>query len=402
MTQIPIKKQDENVSVMQTGLAFRPFFWLGSAFCILALIVWWFFWHGRPVLQPEGGLLWWHQHEMLFGFVSAIVAGFLLTAVQSWTGLASVSGIRLWLLVLLWGAARWLLAYPMGLSAWVLFGIDILFFPLVMAVMAQLVIKTKKWPNLIFVPVLLLLSFANAAMHWGKITTNFDLVRQSSYLAIWLITGLMLLLGGRVIPFFVSRALGTLQVQNTNIEQRLLMLGVFVLVLLQLGRVFDLAIPAWLFVLPIFVLIVLNIRRLASWQLSHCWHQPLLWGLHISYGFIILGLILWVLAEFHLIAADLSIHVLTIGAMMGMILAMMSRVSLGHTGRTIRALPGIGLALISLFVAAAVRGLLPIFWPQGTLWAYSISLLLCIAAFIWFLIFYSGPLWKRRADGKPG
>lgn len=389
-------------NVFKNGLAFRSFFWLGTVFCILALSVWWLFWHGKIVMMPYAGMAWWHQHEMIFGFVAAIVVGFLLTAVQSWTGLPSLVGLRLWILVFVWGLARVLLVYPMALPASLVVLIDVLFLPMVALFMAFTVIKAKKWRNLIFAPVLLLLTFSNLGMHAGALTNRVELVNQSSYLAVWLIICLIVLVGGRVIPFFISRALNRPQIPAPKNREILVFISAATLCLLQTLRVFDVNIPAYVFVIPIVALIILNTWRLFSWEIQYCWRQPLLWGLNLSYGFIIVGSVLWVISEFNIVAVDLAIHALTIGAAMTIILAMMARVGLGHTGRTIRSLPGIGLGLIFILVAGLLRSVLLVFWPEATLWAYRTSLLLCIMAFSVFIVHYTIPLWTARPDGKAG
>lgn len=397
-TSTSIKKN----TVLKNGLAFRPFFWLGAIFCLISLGVWWFFWQGQILLVPYGGMLWWHQHEMLFGFVAAIVVGFLLTAVQNWTGLASLTGLRLWALVLVWGLARILLAYPMILPTAFLIFIDVLFLPLTAGFMAMVVIKAKKWRNLIFVPVLLLLTVANITMHLGALTNNYTLVTQSAYLAIWLIISLIMLVGGRVIPFFISRSLSRPQVPAPKSREKLLFASAAMLCFLQLLRVLGAEVPPALFSAPIFVLILLNVWRLSTWELSRCWHEPMLWGLQLSYVFVVFGSVLWVFSEFALLPVDLAVHALTIGAMMTIILAMIARVGLGHTGRKIRTLRGMGIAIALVLVAGLLRSVLLVFWPEKALWAYSTSLLLCICAFSVFVVHYTKPLWSPRPDGKAG
>lgn len=352
--------------------------------------------------MPYGGMLWWHQHEMLFGFVAAIVVGFLLTAVQNWTGLPSLTGLRLWALVLVWVVARLLLAYPMGLPVSFLIFIDVLFLPLTAGFMAMVVIKAKKWRNLIFVPVLLLLTVANSAMHLGALTNNNALVTQSAYLAIWLVIGLIMLVGGRVIPFFISRSLSRPQVPAPKLREKLLFSSVVILCLLQLLRVLGLEVPPLIFSAPILLLILLNSWRLSTWELSRCWHEPMLWGLQLSYAFVVFGSILWLLSELALVPVDLAVHALTVGAMMSIILAMIARVGLGHTGRKIRTLGGMGIAIAFVLVAGLLRSLFLIFWPEKALWAYSTSLLLCICAFSVFVVHYTKPLWTPRPDGKAG
>lgn len=390
------------LSLFKKGLAFRPFFLLGSLFCIVALSVWWLFWHGQVVLSPQGGVVWWHQHEMLFGFVAAIVVGFLLTAVQNWTGLPSLVGWRLWTLVLIWLLARVLLAYPLGLPALFIAWLDVLFLPLVAVFMAFIVMKAKKWRNLIFAPVLLLLAIANGAMHLGALQHKPALVAEGAYFAIWLITCLILLIGGRVIPFFVARGVGRPQVAGPKHREKLIFISAAALCLLQFLRLIDVTVPASIFVIPLLALVFLNGWRLSTWELRYCWREPLLWGLHLSYAFVILGMAMWVCSEFAILPLDLALHALTVGGMMVIIFAMMARVGLGHTGRKIRALPGIGIALGLLLLAGLLRSVLLVFLPEAVLWSYRTSLLIAIVAYALFIVHYTKILCTPRPDGKAG
>ena len=111
----------ENLPLMR--LAFRPFFLLAALFSVASLLVWLGFWHGSILLRPYGGLVFWHQHEMLFGFAASVVAGFLLTAVRNWTGLPSLSGAPLMGLVVLWLLGRVLMAFPLDLPGWLLLAV---------------------------------------------------------------------------------------------------------------------------------------------------------------------------------------------------------------------------------------------------------------------------------------
>lgn len=122
-------------------LAFRPFFLLGSLFSLLAMLAWGAFWHGTTLLRPHGGMLWWHQHEMLFGFTAAIVVGFLLTAVQNWTGRPGLRGLPLLVLAALWLSGRVSLAFPAGLPALPLVLLDIAFLPVAATALAWPVFK---------------------------------------------------------------------------------------------------------------------------------------------------------------------------------------------------------------------------------------------------------------------
>lgn len=383
-------------------LAFRPFFLLAALFSVVSLLVWLGFWHGDILLRPHGGMLFWHQHEMLFGFSAAVVAGFLLTAVQNWTGLPSLSGGPLLALVGLWLAGRWLMAFPMGLPAWLLLLVDVAFLPVVALVMARLVIAAKRWRNLIFLPVLGLFAIANLAMHLGVMNGDAELIRQAAYLAVLLITLLMTVIGGRVIAMFTANRLGRTKPAPIPALEVLTLASTGSLVACQLLAMLGVALPGFLLALLMGVAALSNAIRLVRWGGLHSWREPLLWGLHGSYAFIPVGLALWALAALGLLRADLAVHALTVGGMGTMMLAMMARVSLGHTGRPIRTLPGIGVALGLMLAAALLRSPVLALFPQITHWTYNLGIIFWCLAYLVFLFHYTLPLLSPRVDGKEG
>jgi len=142
--------------------------------------------------------------------------------------------------------------------------------------------------------------------------------------------------------------------------------------------------------------------RLARWEGWHTLHEPLLWGLHLSYAFIVVGLVMWALAQTGVFRVELALHALAIGGIASMMLAMMSRVALGHTGREIRTLPGIGVGLVLMFAGALLRSPVLAMFPQITHWTYNLSILFWCIAYLIFLFHYTLPLLTTRADGKDG
>ncbi|MGM0914900.1 MAG: NnrS family protein [Pseudomonadota bacterium] len=383
-------------------LAFRPFFLLAALFSILSLVVWFAFWHGDILLRPQGGLMFWHQHEMLFGFAVAVVAGFLLTAVQNWTGLPSLKGGPLLGLVSLWLAARVLMAFPMGLPGWLVAAVDLAFLPVVAAVMASLVIRARRWRNLIFLPALGLLTLANLLMHLGVLSGKAELIRPAGHLAVLLITLLMAVVGGRVIAMFTANRLGLTRKPPIPVLEYLSLGSVMAVVVGQLLVALGVALPLELLAGLMLLAAVANAVRLARWGGQHSWREPLLWGLHLSYAFIPVGLVMWALALLSGSRADAALHALTIGGMGTMMLSMMARVSLGHTARPIRSLPGIGVALALMVAAALLRSPVLVLFPQITHWTYNLGIIFWCLAYGVFLFHYTGPLLSPRADGKDG
>ncbi len=394
--------QHEPVGAPIARLAFRPFFLLASLFSVLAMVVWFAFWHGDILLRPHGGLMWWHQHEMIFGFAAAIVVGFLLTAVQNWTGQPSLRGALLLGLVGVWLVARLLIAFPMGLPPGLLMVIDLAFLPLAALAMARLVIRAKLWRNLVFVPLLLLMAVANLAMHLGIMRGELPLIREGGYLGVLLIATLMVMLGGRVIPFFTSLKLGRPKPADWPMLEGLSLWSIYAVVLLQLAVVLGVELPAGLLGWAMLVAAAANAVRLARWEGWRALGEPLLWGLHLSYAFIVVGLVMWALALTGVFRVELALHALAIGGIASMMLAMMSRVALGHTGREIRTLPGIGIALVLMFAGALLRSPMLAVFPQITHWTYNLSILFWCIAYLIFLFHYTVPLLTPRVDGKDG
>ncbi|MBR2512547.1 MAG: NnrS family protein [Halomonas sp.] len=383
-------------------LAFRPFFLLAALFSVASMLVWLAFWHGNILLRPYGGLIFWHQHEMLFGFAAAVVAGFLLTAVRNWTGLPSLSGGPLLALVGLWLLGRLLMAFPMALPGWLVLMVDLAFLPVVAIVMAKLVITAKRWRNLIFIPVLALFAMANLAMHLGLMNGDAELIRQAAYLAVLLITLLMTVVGGRVIAMFTANRLGRPKPAPIPVLEGVTLASTAGVVLLQLAIMLGVAIPTVLMGGAMLLAALANTLRMARWGGLQSWREPLLWGLHCSYAFIPLGLVMWVLALMGLMRTELAIHALSIGGMGVMMLAMMARVSLGHTGRPIRTLPGIGVALGLMLIAAVMRSPVLALFPQITHWTYTLSIIFWCLAYVIFLVHYTLPLMQARVDGQQG
>lgn len=396
------QQQEPLPSVLKTGLAFRPFFWLASVFVVISLAVWYAFYSGILFLNPLGGMIWWHQHEMLFGFGIAVVVGFLLTAVQNWTGLPSLKSTRLWLLTFTWLLARVAIAFSGNLNAIVVALLDLAFLPLVAVAMGSYVIRAKRWRNLIFIPILALLTLANLGMHWGNIHSNYTMSLNSAYMAVWLIVTLIVVIGGRVIPIFTTNGLRIRVRPMRQSVERILIASTLTVCLVFALRALGISIPGGLVAIPLILIAVLSIFRWVSWHPLKGFKEPMIWGLHTSYLFIIAGTLIWAIAEVNGARFDSALHIITIGGMMAIILTMMSRVSLGHTGRLIRGLRGKNIAMAAIFAAALLRGIGLLIWPTSALLLYKAAMLLCIAAFAWFTFHYTYALWTPRADHRPG
>jgi len=379
-------------------LGFRPFFLGGALYAALAIPLWiaGFFGH-LGGLQPAGGWLIWHQHEMLFGFGGAIVAGFLLTAVQNWTGVPGLAGRPLALLAGIWLAARlaWLLNAPL----WLLIPLDLAFFPAVAISMAISLGKVKQTRNYPIVLVLALLAVANLVALIGLQQGDYSLLRQGSQGALWLVVALMSLIGGRVIPFFTSRGLGrNTQPQPIEWLDNALLVGSIVLSLLMLSG-FGLKQQLWQ--APLYVLLAAGHGvRLLRWHDRGLWQVPLLWSLHLAYAWLVIALL--AMTCWHLgwsIGFSQATHLLAIGSMSGLILAMTARVTLGHTGRPLQPPASMSVAFLFINLAVPARVWLTSVWPQPGYWVAAICWGIAFGLFLWH---YAPMLTRMRIDGRPG
>lgn len=340
---------------------------------------------------------WWHAHEMVFGFAMPVVAGFLLSAVATWTGLPGTSGWRLKLLFGLWFIARvvlWLLPEQLVL-AWLA---EMLFIGLLMYELTKRVWAVRQWRNMWFPPVLLALALLSTTSYWNA--GNPVLSTRLHYGAVWMITVLVVIIGGRVIPLFTGNRLG-LKISPLPAWFDYLAIGSTALI--------GLATAIWPWQqtsdwLPLLCLAggVIHTIRLAHWQGWKTLGVPLLWSMHLSYLCIPLAMFGLAIVGAEPSASKNVIHLLAIGSIGGMILAMMSRVSLGHTGRPLEVPPYLSVAFAMIFIAAIIRAFLPLLDTALTLSAWRLSALLWIIAFVLFLVRYAPVLTRARLDDKPG
>ena len=379
-------------------LGFRPFFLLGSVLAMLAIPLWvmalngWF-----TDWQPTGGWLAWHRHELLFGFAAAIIAGFLLTAVQTWTGFPGLSDKPLMVLTALWVAARfaWLVGAPM----WSVVLLDSLFLPLVAAQMARSVWPVRQVRNYPLVVLLVLMAIANGVTLYGVATGNDQLQRQATVGGVWFVAALMGMIGGRVIPFFTQR--GLLRKDGViawpKLDWALLVGTILLSIALMLGWAIQTNILMGIGFASLGIgYLIRNVR----WYDAGIWRVPLLWSLHIAHawmGVACLAMALWHFSVF--VNMSLALHALTVGAMGGLILAMIARVTLGHTGRPLQPPKFMTWAFILFNLGALARVILVDWAYMPGLWLAAICWALSFAAYVWG---YAPMLWQARVDGQPG
>lgn len=382
-------------------LAFRPLFLGGTLFSILAIAWWLYFWMNPFNWVPYGGPVWWHGHEMLFGFGAAIVVGFLLTAVQSWTGVIGIRGKPLGVLVLMWLSGRLLLAFGSGLPDWLIAAGDVSYLLFAAIAMAYPVIKVKQWRNLMFVPILFIFALLNAASHWGVITEQPLLAIQALHGTIMLFALIISIIGGRVIAAFTANTMGNQRAQPVQwLETVSIISIIFMLVIAFYGFA---NVPSALLFIVSSIAAIANGWRFLRWGFQHSWTDPMLWSLHLAYAFIPLGFVGLALHSAGLMEnTSAALHSFTVGSIGGMILAMISRVTLGHTGRPLNPHKLVPLAFGFILLAAVIRVVLPAWLPEASQWGIGLAGVLWVVAYGIYVFVYAPMLLTTRADGNPG
>lgn len=378
-------------------LAFRPFFLTGSLFAMISIIIWMSILNGWIILDYYSSSYWWHSHEMLFGFVALIISGFLLTAVQTWTGQPSIKGTALVGLWLIWIVARILLAVDLGISKYLIAIVDLSFLPLVAFYLGRLIIRVKQWRNLIFIPLLLLMTAVNTIMHYGAFNDSYSLITHSSYSMIMIVVMMITIIAGRVIPMFTANGTVTHKVESIKVIEVLTILSTMTVMLIYIigFNLSPLFYSFWLLFSA-----VCHLIRFTRWHFWITSKYPLLWSLHLSYFCIPLGFVLMSLSYLsNTMALSTSIHCLTVGAISSMILSMMSRVSLGHTGRKLVVGRIMTLSFILMFLSFIVR-VFGLFIFNNYFTAIYLSVLLWLVAFSIFFVTFLSILSSSRITEK--
>jgi uncharacterized protein involved in response to NO len=377
---------------------FRPFFLAAALLAALAVPLWLLILVAGTELPSFLPLVLWHGHEMLFGYATAVLAGFLLTATPSWSGLPPVAGGPLAGLALLWLASRTASWFGGGLPATAMI-VDLAFLPaLALAVAPHLQASARR--NLVFLPLLGALFMANLAVDLDGVGQLPGLGSMAFRAALDLFALLIALIGGRVVPSFTANALkasgAAAQLRAFSWLDRAA-LGALIAMLLA-----DLAtLPRVAGALAL-AAAALNGLRMWGWHGHRTLGKPLLWVLHLGYLWLAAGLAWKGLVDLTgFLPGSEALHGLAIGAVGTMTMAVMSRATLGHTGRPLEAprLATFGYLLIS--GAALVRLAAPLL-PDLYLPALLTSASLWSAAWLSFLAAFGSALIRPRIDGRPG
>lgn len=378
---------------------FRPFFWAAGAFAMFGLVAWlWIYTVGALPLRNQPPQLW-HGHEMLYGFVAAAIAGFLLTAVPSWTGARGFAGAPLIALAAVWLAGRLAFAAASVLPFAVVAACELAFLPALAFLLAPPLLRARnRNTRLLF--VLAAFWVTDLAFVIALARDDVPLARGALLVAIDIVLLLITIIGGRIIPAFTTNALrarGVAADMRSSPWVEGIVIGAMIAIILV-----DVFAP-WRTVAGGIAALaaIAQAVRVTGWRSLRTRSEPLVWSLHVAYAWLPVGLAMK--AIYLLTGATWSalwLHALTIGTAASMVLAVMTRAALGHTGRALVAGRQISIAYVLLLFAALVR----VFTPSLVEYRWTVLLAgaLWVAAFALFLIAYTPILMRPRVDARPG
>lgn len=373
-------------------LGFRPFYLCAALFAAVSVPLWMASYLGL-LTWPQVGLGW-HMHEMVFGVAVTVIIGFLFTAGRAWTGLQTPRRAHLAALVALWLAGRVaMVSAPPLLAALV----DLMFVPLAAWPMYRVLRQAGNKRNLFLAGLLGLLTLINACYHGAVLGLLAVPLATPIHAAILIVVVIESVIGARVIPMFTRNgAPGTEPVVHVRRDVIALTLTV-------------LAALSWVAGMPAPLAAALataagcaTLLRVAGWQPQRTLHVPLLWILHLSYAWIPVGFFLLALAAFGVVSASAAFHALAVGSIAGMIIGMMTRTALGHTGRELKA----GRSEVAMYVliqAGALARLAAAIGPEALRQPALLAAAACwTIAFGLYALVYAPYLWRARLDGRDG
>ena len=374
-------------------LGFRPFYLLAAALAVLSVPLWLAGYKGMLPTLPAANVLW-HMHEMVFGFAGAVIIGFLFTAGRNWTNLPTPQGSQLAALAVLWVAGRVAMLLAPGLPAML---VDGAFLPLCAVAFGRVLYLAQSKRNYPICGILVLLSVANLLFHaaangWISLSPLAPV-----HGAIMMVTALEAVIGGRVIPMFTRNGAPGSQPASVAWREK-----ASIALLLATALAWVAGLPGAVIASAAFAAAAVNAVRLAGWAPFATVRVPLLWILHLAYAWIVAGLVLLGFAALGIGSASSAFHALAVGGMSGLILGMITRTALGHTGRMLRATRAES-AMYLLLQAGAVARLCANIVPAG---ARDVLLLASAlgwsAAFMLYLFVYAPYLSQARIDGREG
>ena len=385
-------------------LGFRPFFLAAGVFAVIAMAIWMASYlfavdFHFALLSPVQ----WHAHEMVFGYLMAVIAGFLLTAIKNWTGLEVLRGKGLAALFALWLLARIMLLIDVGLPLWLIAAVDVSFMFILALVCLRPVIKVRQYKQAGILAKLILIAGFHLLYYLGIAGVLEHGERWGLYSAIYTVLALILVMMRRVMPMFINNGIDAQAGEDYQAKNRrwVDISSIVLLIVMWIADVFTdyIAVTAS----AAGLLAVLHLVRLAGWYTRLIWSKPLVWVLVMAYIGLIAGFALKSFSGISNIFPHLALHAITVGGMGLVTIGMMSRVALGHTGRDVFNPPRtLFWCFLLLGAGFVVRALLPLFTMAYYPFWIAASQALWILAFAVFVIVYAPMLLSARVDGRDG
>lgn len=378
---------------------FRPFFLGATLVAVLSMVMWMAVYRFRLPLELSGiSMFQWHAHEMIFGYTMAVIAGFLLTAARNWTGEETARGASLGWLFAIWMVARVLMLGGTGFILWAAIA-DLLFMLGLGISVARPILKVRQKRQAPVLLIVALLTVANLLFYLGALGLVDGGAHLGLHGGLYLVLGIVLFMGRRVIPFFTESGLGhpvEMKNESWNDVATFILFPAFLLSEVFFQNHFTGALLAA-------ALFILNSLRVNGWHTLEIWQKPLLWGLFAAFIMINLGFMLRALMPVTAIPDFLPIHAFAVGGIGIITISMMARVTLGHTGRSVHQAPPImTVLLVGMVLTATARIFLPMLdTAHYQLWI-TVSGLMWIITFTLFSIVFIPLLVKPRVDGKEG
>jgi uncharacterized protein involved in response to NO len=393
MTAVPRFRAHKGWPLLANG--FRPFFLFGSIYAGLAILVWLPVFHGELKLISAFAPRDWHVHEMLYGYLPAVITGFLFTAIPNWTGRLPIQGTPLLVLVIVWMMGRVCVTFSAETGWLVAMLVDASFLLLVAAAAAREILAGRNWRNLNVVMLVLLLLAGNIAFH---LEAHFNGAADTGIrIGIAVVVLLISLIGGRIIPSFTRNWLvrenpGRLPVPFGRFDVIVVAIGALALsvwVLSPAGRLTGAALA---------IAGLLHLVRLGRWAGDRTWRERLVLILHIGYAFVPLGFLLNAMSAFELVPAGAGVHAWMVGAAGTMTLAVMSRATLGHSGQQLTASVATQ-AIYAAIIVAALSRICAVIEPAHSEPLLHLAALAWAGAFFGFAVSF-GPLLAGAGRGK--
>lgn len=374
-------------------LGFRPFYLLAAAFAAISVPLWIARYFGMAQVLTRVDLNW-HMHEMVFGFAVAVIIGFLFTAGRNWTGLWTPRRGHLAALAALWIAGR---VAMLCAPAWLAAVIDLLFIPLAAWPLYRVLQRTGNKRNLFLVGLLGLLTTVNVLFHAAVLGWLSMSSVTPIHAAILIVVMIESVIGGRVIPGFTANGIPGLKPVTDAKRDRICLTLTALAALAWVVHA-----PAPLAAALAFAAACAQLVRLAGWKPHRTVSNPLLWILHVSYAWIPLGFLMLALAAINMVSSSAAFHALAVGSMAGLIIGMITRTALGHTGRPLSAGTS-ELIMYLLIQAGVIARLLAAVEGLGLRSSMLIIAAVCWScAFLLYVAVYGPYLASARIDGRDG